>query len=237
MFQVLPSDLLGWLHSLHVHLNMSDQLTASTVYVCIKYDIQIRTCASCIQANCLCLHHQTGCGKDSLQHWRPLVPDQFVQLSAKHKYWLACAYLQSPKDGKVLFIDVVSSTPPVHSSWRSLHVATLLIGYTDISAPFPFYLLSVPESYLCSHLHQKWSLVRCHVIPHACKCSAFLPLGMAEGLNNILHRIAWWHTLEYAWWCTKFWLALLAKGKVILSDLLMVDWRSGPNLPPSILVM
>ncbi len=86
MFQVLPSDLLGWLHSLHVHLNMSDQLTASTVYVCIKYDIQIRTCASCIQANCLCLHHQTGCGKDSLQHWRPLVPDQFVQLSAKHKY-------------------------------------------------------------------------------------------------------------------------------------------------------
>ena len=60
MFQVLPPDCLRWLDSLHLHLSMYDQLTASTVYVCTIRDIQIRTCASCIQANlsnCLCLHH------------------------------------------------------------------------------------------------------------------------------------------------------------------------------------
>ena len=42
MFQVLPSDLLGWLDSLHLHLNMYDQLTASTVYFCVTHNIQIR---------------------------------------------------------------------------------------------------------------------------------------------------------------------------------------------------
>ena len=36
MFQVLPPDCLRWLDSLHLHSNMYDQLTASTVYVHIR---------------------------------------------------------------------------------------------------------------------------------------------------------------------------------------------------------
>jgi hypothetical protein len=82
MFQVLPSDLLGWLHSLHLHSKCITSLLhlqspAYSVYnlcllECVMPTSRCGLCTICIAiwrssnyiiqyADCMCLQHKTGC--------------------------------------------------------------------------------------------------------------------------------------------------------------------------------